>query len=651
MDTWRLTEALDKLDRIDFEKIEKNGTHIIDLEDPSIVEFYRGYKIFTGNEGELEQVNSLLMSYSEDSIKRLRNYLSNQNVPLIIIEWCASVLGIIGGNNELDLIKQVHSKIKSADKQNGYRDHLDFQLKLLSCIEHNKKAESTNIFGLICTFLEENLRLMNETRQEEKFHNITQRQMRDTLCIVSNALTKFLDEQRLKRLLQEKEDFLNEKKNLFSWAFRSSSNYIDQVNWGYEVREWYHFRYNIACIIDKIDGKDNISYDLNNELNGIQENVSSQIAVWLAGSLGEFSTAKILYDKLESNNFPNFELDLLVALGTIGKRYSEGQKGFEVLNNMVEPLTKRMIACEFRANECVDKSDPSNIDTEIRSLTHLRVLENIQGPERTAEFVASKGLNSNELERKLYARVLGGLTKKQIAFNALKIKFLDRTSDQRETAKWLMTEMGLADAVKLLVAQDNEKLFEKYVGEPIAQIEQECKSLLKDTVDQVKKGYRTINYMGIIVFAVGIFIIAAGASIAVIGHSDPAQLVAGGASMLAGIGTVLINFTKGPVKIVQKALADLVQVETAFIGYIRRTGLASFVFLREYIQQDKEPNSAVLELCNSQMSEAAKDTMALIELYSGESETIKKLSPDKQELLCHRAIGDNQINSDVNEKK
>lgn len=157
--------------------------------------------------------------------------------------------------------------------------------------------------------------------------------------------------------------------------------------------------------------------------------------------------------------------------------------------------------------------------------------------------------------------------------------------------------------------------------------------------------------MGIIAFGLGVTVIAIGAALVFMGQTDPNMLWVGSASIIGGILTSIYTFTKGPVSIAQKSVADLAQVETAFLFNIRAAGLSSFAFLKKYFEE-KNPDPSVLEIVTKTMRESAETTMLLIEMYSGGNDLLDDALKDKKDLLAKRflkeySVSDNMLNTSV----
>ena len=160
--------------------------------------------------------------------------------------------------------------------------------------------------------------------------------------------------------------------------------------------------------------------------------------------------------------------------------------------------------------------------------------------------------------------------------------------------------------------------------------------ILERTIKQVERTYKVNTIMSVTVFVVGIIVIIFGALLVLTGTSDVTQLF-GGASVVSGIATTLYSFSKGPISSVQNAVADLTQIESAFLYNVRSTGLASFAFLREFLKE-KSPNISILEKCTEKMNEVAKATMLLIEVYGGGNETINGILAEKKDELTKALI-------------
>ena len=370
--------------------------------------------------------------------------------------------------------------------------------------------------------------------------------------------------------------------------------------------------------------------------------INSRTVRWdlfkLANIAGDAETTKSILHVLQenpSNDWVNYYS--LNALASIGNRYNfkkiPGNR-LELFEDALNYLEKKMLTLMAEAHLDTPLGADQYFKAETEGLRYFRIMEIIMGQDVAAKYFAVKALSEEKDEFKF---TLGWLSDKKSAFNELTAKYREGTEKEKKRAEVLLGEMGFADAVGMLVAENHRSLYIDYVAKPLKAFEEEELTYLRQTRDDMKQGFKFINYMGLVTFGVGIFIIALGSVLAVIGQNSPSQLAVGATSILAGIVTIFINFVKGPVQIVQKSISSFVQVEAAFINYIRRTSLAAFAFLREYTGSEK-PDSEVLEKCTNQMNEAAKDTLALIELYSGEGTFMNKLSDPKAQELCKRVV-------------
>jgi hypothetical protein len=272
-----------------------------------------------------------------------------------------------------------------------------------------------------------------------------------------------------------------------------------------------------------------------------------------------------------------------------------------------------------------------NID-EALNMKLLRTIEQIQGESKTAEYVVAKVMETPDINQCEYFDTLAFLADKETAYAKLEEYFFKGKRDERKKAEEAISRMGLSQAVDLLVNKQVTEIFSEYIAKPITKIEDQSLEILKTTVEQTKKTYLVNTIMSVVVFSVGISVVIFGAALALMGTSDPTQLWIGSGSIIAGILTTMITFVKGPINVVQGALADLAQVETAFLYNVRSTGLASFAFLKEYLKEDK-PDIGILEKCTAKMKDSAKETMLLIELYGGGNDTIKDYIKEKKDDL------------------
>ncbi|MGD1993378.1 MAG: HEAT repeat domain-containing protein, partial [Anaerolineae bacterium] len=334
------------------------------------------------------------------------------------------------------------------------------------------------------------------------------------------------------------------------------------------------------------------------------------------GYLGDPRAVSHLTDFLQHEN-SDIRAEAIFAQGEIGRR----APGAEALQKAVQPL----LGVLDRQNE-------------VESLQALRALEGILGPQKTANLIAGMAIQPDESQRHPgLLRGLSWLVDKESAFAALKDKLYDGNEAERRAAEKALRSMGLAQAVEVLVRKRVGELYREYYAEPIKRLEDSSLVLLEDTVQQVKRSFWISAGMSVITFAVGIGVLVAGTVFALRSDADPAQLFAGAGGIIAGILTVLGNFAVGPLRNIQKALADLAQVETSFLSFIRRIGLASLTFAHEYLQKEK-PDPKMLQLATNSMKEATQDTLLMIEVFSGGGDSIDKVLKEEESANALRAI-------------
>ena len=95
------------------------------------------------------------------------------------------------------------------------------------------------------------------------------------------------------------------------------------------------------------------------------------------------------------------------------------------------------------------------------------------------------------------------------------------------------------------------------------------------------------------------------------------QLFGIGGSM-AGLGSILAMFYKGPLERIERSVTNLVQTEIAFLGYIRQVTQVSAMFEREYLSGE-DFNIVQLKKILGYIENIVKETMPLVNQYTAVS--------------------------------
>jgi len=580
----------------------------------AIYEFYQNMISIPATNPELIETAKQIVSKKE--LNQLKKILKSTEKHYLIRAWAAEFLTLLGGKNELPTLEYELFKRKNQENE-IYNAIVRGLSSLLSDIDVHTRTE------LLLKVLEQDIDQYLDCAEElMNYKENSMSPIEDAFLAEGAGLLNIIENKDNLKYFKQNLDILEKV-------------FVEFFNNIHLVRETPSILYYLSQILDQLGERDLIVRLLEKNLS--DPTLSPDYKSRFLHFARLYGTPELaLFQLLPIFNDLNEE-SVVITLGEIGRRNPDS----ELMKKMVEPLTKNMLNRLDLTAKFVEHPPPSiggEMVIDRMGLQYLRTLEYIQGLKETATYIASLIIKSDdEKKRQLLMSVLGWLKEKNGAFNEFKRYFFEGTKLEHKRAEDAMTQMGFSDAVKLLVAQSNKEIYANYVAKPIEEIETKSLKLLDDTVTQIKSGYGTINLMGKVVFFLGIVIVAIGAIIVLFGRADPVQMIGGSGSVLLGLTTILINFTRGPVKIVQEALADLVQVETAFLGYIRRSGLASYVFLREYLNKT-DPNIQVFNAAKTEMKSAAGDALLLIELYSGGSEFFANFSEEQKKSLLNLVL-------------
>jgi IPT/TIG domain-containing protein len=129
-----------------------------------------------------------------------------------------------------------------------------------------------------------------------------------------------------------------------------------------------------------------------------------------------------------------------------------------------------------------------------------------------------------------------------------------------------------------------QELLAKYYLEPSKQRSEEASKILSDAVIDARLTLRVLRRLNIVVFIVGILLLVTGTIAALISDELATRLV----GVLAGIGGlagVLFEMIKNPLDRIQNAMADLVQIETAFTAFIWELNLNGTFIQSQYVAE------------------------------------------------------------------
>jgi hypothetical protein len=207
-------------------------------------------------------------------------------------------------------------------------------------------------------------------------------------------------------------------------------------------------------------------------------------------------------------------------------------------------------------------------------------------------------------------RVVGGLT----AINILQSVKGDPIQEQR--AQILLEEIGGRQALNVLVDRRVDVL--NQAGSRVKDFDGQALTIFESTIEEAKRGFTISLWMSGTIFFIGVILL--GISIYLMLRPDPtmSQQIFGIGGGLAGLGSILAMFYKGPMERIELAVANLVQTEIAFLGYIRQVTQITAMFEREYLDNEGF-NLVQLKELLAYTERSMKETMPLVSRYTAVS--------------------------------
>jgi len=161
---------------------------------------------------------------------------------------------------------------------------------------------------------------------------------------------------------------------------------------------------------------------------------------------------------------------------------------------------------------------------------------------------------------------------------------------------------------------NRQKLLAEYYLDPSRQRSDEASEILKGAVKEAKRTLWFQQGLNIIVFVAGLGILIGGLLIA-IRSQDAATQVAGILAGLGGFGGVIVQLVKNPLDRIQNAMANLVQIETAFTSFIWELNLNGTYIQSQYVAEGILTDDDIAQTI-SRIENAMNLTMDQVAVYT-----------------------------------
>ena len=195
--------------------------------------------------------------------------------------------------------------------------------------------------------------------------------------------------------------------------------------------------------------------------------------------------------------------------------------------------------------------------------------------------------------------------------------------DIRENLVKILGNIGGRVAVDALVrtvtGEERERaarqeLLSEYYLKPSKARSEEASILLNDAVDNAKKTMRLLQQLNVATFAMGVILIIGGVAISVVSEELGGRIT-GVLAGLGGLAAILTQFLKDPLERIQRAMADLVQVQTAFTSFVWELNLNGTYIQSQYVSEGILTDFDLRQTIG-RIDHAMERTMHLIQVYA-----------------------------------
>ena len=195
--------------------------------------------------------------------------------------------------------------------------------------------------------------------------------------------------------------------------------------------------------------------------------------------------------------------------------------------------------------------------------------------------------------------------------------------DIRENLVKILGNIGGRVAVDALVrtvtGEERERaarqeLLSEYYLKPSKARSEEASILLNDAVDNAKKTMRLLQQLNVATFVMGVVLLMGGVIISVVSQELGGH-VTGVLTGLGGLAAILTQFIKDPLERIQRAMADLVQVQTAFTSFVWELNLNGTYIQSQYVAEGLLTDFDLRQTIG-RIDHAMGRTMHLIQVYA-----------------------------------
>ena len=302
---------------------------------------------------------------------------------------------------------------------------------------------------------------------------------------------------------------------------------------------------------------------------------------------GRFRLAEWL-SSVGQTSEPIIELKKTAALN----KWSDERLAKEIIDQLVkDELALRALRVHQRiAKQLADMSDPKFFDDDPLKEIHRKIREELK---RHAIPVLGRRLPKEEnVEiRESMAQALGYIGGREA------IEALSRAVAGEER-----------------IRSARQELLARYYLEPSKARSEEAANILKEAADEAKRTLRLQHKLNVSTFAVGLSILTAGLLTCIL-VPDTTTRIVGAVAGIGGFAGLLTQMIKAPIDRVQHAMANLVQIETAFTSFIWELNLNGTYIQSQYVAEGVLTDNEISQTVG-RIEEAMNLAMNLVAVYT-----------------------------------
>lgn len=216
------------------------------------------------------------------------------------------------------------------------------------------------------------------------------------------------------------------------------------------------------------------------------------------------------------------------------------------------------------------------------------------------------------------------------------------------------------DTLVLAVIGDEKKrterqnLLTEHYLEPAQARSKQAANILEEAIDEAKRTLRLLQRMNMATLIVGLLVLTAGIYFSMVSDAPSIQAL-GGLSSVGGFGWVIFQLVNAPLDRIQNAMANLVQLETAFINYIWELNLNGTYIQSRYVSEGKLQSDEI-QSTTERIEKSMQITMNLIARHTEEGTQqlvtrINKIEPAVGSSAEMLTIHGQHLIGDIKQKK